>query len=69
MTKAAEFLQMSIPDLGSAQAARQHLVIKLGVAPGPRHRPHVDNAFYSVRLQKLDEGFQCARRVSDREND
>src|SRR6516165_7948425 len=65
MAKSAEFREMCVANLDLGQAVRQCLAIELGVAPGPRHRSHVEKSFHTVRLQELNEGVERSRRVSD----
>ncbi len=58
-----------VVDIGGAKRIGQGFPVELGIVPGTRHRANIDHQRHLVRLEKVDECLQSARRMANRQNE
>ena len=69
MTQASQACDMLIADASGMQGIRQGFLVELSVVPRPWYRPHIHEARHTMSLQKVQEGFERPRRMSDCQHD
>jgi len=69
MTQAAESRQVNVFHSSFLQCAGQRSLVELRIVPGPRHRAHIDDKRYSVRLEQADEFLERARGMANRQRE
>ena len=55
MTQPAESRHVNVSQAASLQRAWQRILVELWVVPGAGHRPHIDDARYTMCLKEADE--------------